>query len=54
MASTYEILARLAQWARHIEAHYWRADALTPREFTARTWPPSAKRWPPGIARSRT
>jgi hypothetical protein len=35
MALTNEILARLAQWARQIEAHDWRADALTPRDFTA-------------------
>ena len=35
MASTNEILDRLAQWARHIEAHDWRAGALTPRDFTA-------------------
>jgi hypothetical protein len=35
MASTNEILARLAQWALQIEAHDWRADARTPRDFTA-------------------
>jgi hypothetical protein len=35
MPSTNEILARLAQWARHIEAHDWRADALTHRDFSA-------------------
>ena len=35
MPSTNDILARLAQWARQIEAHDWRADALTHREFTA-------------------
>jgi hypothetical protein len=35
MASTNEILARLGQWARQIEAHDWRADRLTSRDFTA-------------------
>jgi hypothetical protein len=35
MAATNEILARLAQWARAIEAHDWPADALTHREFAA-------------------
>jgi hypothetical protein len=34
-SSTNEILARLAQWARQIEAQDWRADALTHRDFTA-------------------
>jgi hypothetical protein len=28
MASTTEILARLAQWAHAIEAHDWRTDGL--------------------------
>ena len=35
MPATNDILARLAQWARQIEAHDWRADDLTHREFTA-------------------
>jgi hypothetical protein len=35
MPATTDILARLAQWARRIEAHDWRADDLTHREFTA-------------------
>ena len=34
-AMTNEVLARLAQWARAIEAHDWRADALTPQDFIA-------------------
>lgn len=35
MPSTNDILARLAQWARYIDAHDLRTDTLTSREFTA-------------------
>ena len=36
MAATTEILDRLTQWARQIEAHDWRADDLTHRSSAAR------------------